>query len=147
MVSGLTLLRADETLIDRAKWSYPAFAEELRRASGNPKEDAAELFRRMVFNALISNTDDHPRNHAVLAKDRTWRLSPAYDLTPTPAAGMERDLAMTVGDFAAIIREMREIVRSQWEIVARAVKVSVKDCTTIRNPLENGGFDFEAAAR
>ena len=53
----------------------------------------------MIFNALISNTDDHPRNHAIIARDRSWQLSPAYDLTPTPSAGMERDLAMTVGDF------------------------------------------------
>ena len=36
----------------------------------------------MCFNALISNTDDHPRNHALIAKDKDWKLSPAYDLTP-----------------------------------------------------------------
>ena len=36
----------------------------------------------MSFNALISNIDDHPRNHALIAKDTDWKLSPAYDLTP-----------------------------------------------------------------
>src|SRR3972149_11431148 len=63
MVSALTLLRAEDTAVDRGKWSYPALAEELRRVCANPRQAAQELFRRMVFNALISNTDDHPRNH------------------------------------------------------------------------------------
>ena len=58
----------------------------------------------MCFNALISNTDDHPRNHAMIAKDRPWRLSPAYDLTPTPHISKERrDLALICGDQGRII--------------------------------------------
>ena len=61
----------------RENWSYLMLAEELRRVCAEPKKDAAELFRRMCFNALISNTDDHPRNHAVIAKARDWKLSPA----------------------------------------------------------------------
>jgi serine/threonine-protein kinase HipA len=74
-------------------------AEELRRASANPEHDAAELFRRMCFNALISNIDDHPRNHAIIAKNRDWKLSPAYDLTPaTPVSIERRDLALSIGD-------------------------------------------------
>ncbi|MFK8030032.1 MAG: HipA domain-containing protein [Gammaproteobacteria bacterium] len=43
-------------------------AEEIRRVSAQPKTDAPELFKRMCFNALITNNDDHPRNHAVIAK-------------------------------------------------------------------------------
>ncbi len=82
MISALTLLRAEDTHRSRDKWSYVLLAEELRRVSVAPAEDAAELFRRMCFNALISNIDDHPRNHALIAKDKDWRLSPAYDLTP-----------------------------------------------------------------
>src|SRR5262249_46465168 len=89
-----------EGITDRGKWSYVALAEELRRVSANPKKDTTELFRRMCFNALISNTDDHPRNHAILARNQHWRLSPAYDLTPSRQVSQEhRDLAMTVGDF------------------------------------------------
>ena len=53
----------------------------------------------MCFNALISNTDDHPRNHAVIAKGQDWSLSPAYDLTPTTPVSVERrDLALICGD-------------------------------------------------
>lgn len=95
MISALTLLRADDTISSRDKWSYIALVEELRRASAEPARDAAELFRRMCFNALISNTDDHPRNHALLADGKDWRLSPAYDLTPAPLiASDRRDLGL-----------------------------------------------------
>jgi serine/threonine-protein kinase HipA len=61
MVSALTLLRAEDAPQSRDKWSYVVLAEELRRVSAEPKKDAAELFRRMCFNALISNIDDHPQ--------------------------------------------------------------------------------------
>jgi len=99
MVSGLTLLRADESLERRTRWSYVILVEELRRVVAAPKKDARELFRRMCFNALITNIDDHPRNHAVIAKDKNWKLSPAYDLTPAPViAEKRRDLAMECGD-------------------------------------------------
>lgn len=96
MISGLTLLRTEDTHLHRNRWSYVLMVEELRRICPNPKEDAAELFRRMTFNALISNTDDHPRNHAAIAKDKDWRLSPAYDLTPSmPISKERRGLALT----------------------------------------------------
>ncbi len=165
MVSALTLLRAEDTTADRFKWSYPALAEELRRTCADPRAAARELFRRMCFNALISNTDDHPRNHAIIALNREWRLSPAYDLTPAPGVGMERDLAMTVGDLGrrataqnlvtqcprfllskeeaeSIVADMQAVVRGEWYGVARAAKVTVKDCEAIRNALENEGFSF-----
>ena len=100
MISGLTILRTEDTHQHRDRWSYVLLAEELRRISTNPKRDTTELFRRMVFNALISNTDDHPRNHAAIAKARDWQLSPAYDLTPSMPVSLERrDLAMSCGDF------------------------------------------------
>ncbi len=83
MISALTLLRTEDSHRSRDRWSYLLLVEELRRISSKPAQDAKELFKRMCFNGLISNTDDHPRNHAVIAWDREWRLSPAYDLTPT----------------------------------------------------------------
>lgn len=166
MVSALTLLRADESLVDRAKWSYVELAEELRRVCSNPRKDAAELFRRMCFNALISNTDDHPRNHAVIAKDRHWKLSPAYDLTPSRQVSREhRDLAMVVGDFGryasaqnllsqsrrflldppqaeAIIAEMGKRVEKTWRKVARSVGVTHADCEKIKGAFVYPGFSF-----
>jgi serine/threonine-protein kinase HipA len=100
LVSGLTLLDCDENYPDRERWSYPLLADELRRWSEKPDEDRAELFRRIVFNAAVTNNDDHPRNHAVRRTARGWRLTPAYDLVPAPVVSLERrDLAMTIGNY------------------------------------------------
>lgn len=67
--------------------SYILLTDGIRRVSASPEADLHDLFRRMCFNTAISNLDDHPRNHAVIAKNRGWRLSPAYDLTPVKAMG------------------------------------------------------------
>lgn len=165
MVSALTLLRSEDTAAARSGWSYPALAEELRRVCDNPRDAANELFRRMCFNALVSNTDDHPRNHAIIARQRAWHLSPAYDLTPAPSIGMERHLAMVVGDrgrlasaqniltergrflleadeAANLVDEMEMLVRKEWYGLARAAQVSEQDCETIRSAFENQGFGF-----
>lgn len=100
LVSGLTLLGSDDDPLDRAKWSYPLLADQLRRWSEKPDRDCAELFRRMVFNAAVTNDDDHPRNHAAIRSGRGWRLSPAYDLVPKPMVGIDkRALAMVVGQY------------------------------------------------
>lgn len=166
MISGLTLLRADDNVLRRERWSYVIMAEELRRIVSEPKKDAAELFRRMCFNALISNLDDHPRNHALMALDREWKLSPAYDLTPSPVVSQDnRELAMQCGDrgrFAnanniltqhsrfllsqdeamLIASTMTEQVRTSWYSVVRAQGVSEKDAETIR-----GAFVYEGFSR
>ena len=100
MVSALTLLRAGDSLGERGDWSYLLLADEIRRVSARPQDDLRELFGRICFNAAVSNLDDHPRNHAMLAKGRQWRLSPAFDLTPSPVVARERrDLAMACGRF------------------------------------------------
>jgi serine/threonine-protein kinase HipA len=99
-VSGLTLLNCGDDPMDRQRWSYILMADNLRRWSDNPEADCIELFKRMVFNAAVTNNDDHPRNHALIRRPKGWRLSPAYDLVPAPLVSQERrDLAMTVGDF------------------------------------------------
>jgi serine/threonine-protein kinase HipA len=164
MVSALTVLRTDETPAWRGRWSYLDFVEALRRASSTARRDAQEVFRRACFNALISNTDDHPRNHALVAMDREWGLSPAYDLTPTPHVSLERrDLAMAVGDAGrwanaqnllsqaprflltteqarATIDEVEAKVREGWYRVARRVGVTERDCVTISGAFAYPGF-------
>jgi serine/threonine-protein kinase HipA len=164
MISGLTLLHADEAVGARDRWSYVLMSEELRRVARDPKKDAPELFRRMAFNALISNIDDHPRNHALIAKEREWQLSPAYDLTPAPQIAQDRrDLAMAVGDqgrFAnaknvlsqhtrflleeaqakAIVFDMADKVRATWYEVVRGQGVTEKDAETIKSAFVYEGF-------
>ena len=85
LVSGLTVLDCGDSHLDRARWSYALLADNLRRWSDKPEADCAELFRRMVFKAAVTNNDDHPRNHALLRRKKAWRLSQAYDLVPAPA--------------------------------------------------------------
>ena len=155
MVSALTLLRAGDGPGERGDWSYLLLADEIRRASGAPEEDLRELFCRICFNAAVSNLDDHPRNHAILAKGRQWRLSPAYDLTPSPVVALERrDLAMACGRFgryanrtnllsehgrfllepaqaAAIFERTARTVRDQWRVHMRRAGVTERDCEAI----------------
>ena len=100
LVSAMTVLACGDSYLDRERWSYPLLADNLRRWSDKPQSDCAELFRRMVFNAAVTNNDDHPRNHALLRGREGWRLAPAYDLVPTPVVSLERrDLALTVGNY------------------------------------------------
>lgn len=95
LLSALTLLELDETEARLA--SYPSLAEVLRRLADEPVTDATELFRRMVFNILVGNTDDHAKNHACFWDGRWLSLTPAYDLVPMPRVGQEGRQAMRVG--------------------------------------------------
>lgn len=100
LVSGLTVVDAEDGYTGRERWSYLLLADELKRWSSKNREDRCELFRRMVFNAMVTNNDDHPRNHALLRTSGGWRLSPAYDIVPTAMVSQERrELALTVGEF------------------------------------------------
>jgi serine/threonine-protein kinase HipA len=100
LVSGLTVLDAEDGYVGRERWSYLLLADELRRWSSKSAEDRRELFLRMAFNAMVTNNDDHPRNHALVHTQGGWRLSPAYDILPVPLVSVERrDLALEVGRF------------------------------------------------
>jgi serine/threonine-protein kinase HipA len=94
-ISGLTIIGANES--ESAQQSYRRLAEQLRRFGSDPVKDAKELWRRMVFNILCNNNDDHLRNHGFLWDGKAWRLSPAYDIVPFPQVSLERDLAIGVG--------------------------------------------------
>ncbi|MEX2240046.1 MAG: HipA domain-containing protein [Burkholderiales bacterium] len=165
-VSGLTLLDADDSYLDRERWSYPLLADELRRWSEKSDEDRIELFRRLVFNAAVTNNDDHPRNHAVRRTARGWRLAPAYDLVPAPLVSLERrDLAMTIGTYgrtasvynllsqcerfgltaAAAAKEIEKMVATvqTWRDHFRACGVSAKDIGYIAPAYLPDGFFLE----
>lgn len=167
MVSALTVLRSDEDPQERSRWSYILLADELKRWVGDPTRDLRELFSRMVFNALISNIDDHPRNHALIAAGSDWCLSPAYDLTPMPQASTERDLAMEVGtvqnrranrknllsecgrfrlskeDATQLIDKMKALVSARWRDVVRECGGSEADVKAIERAFDYEGFEYE----
>ena len=171
-LSAHSLLGLDESVIDRVRWSYLDLAHLLRRISSTPAADSAELFRRMVFNALVSNTDDHPRNHAMLGlATGGWRLSPAYDLVPSNDRSLDdRSLAMICGitpgrerwanrnnlvsgsqhfdlgadEADATITQMKEIVVTRWEEHVRSHGGTSQDCRNIAHAITYEGFEYSA---
>ena len=78
--SAMTMLNATDN--DQKMYNYTEIADFLTQYSISPKEDLRELWMRIVFSILISNTDDHLRNHGFLHNGKGWRLSPVYDINP-----------------------------------------------------------------
>lgn len=107
LVSALTALRLHETEARLA--SYLDLAAIIRRRARHPLTDTKRLFRRMVFNILVGNTDDHARNHAFFWDGRHLDLTPVYDICPDQRSGRTASQAMTVGaeGRAATLRNAR----------------------------------------
>ena len=152
-ISSLSLMRLDEK--DRVPWSYISIAGLMRKYC--QADDLQKLFCRMVFNILVRNTDDHPRNHGFLNTEKGLKLSPAYDIVPTftqMGVGTDFNLAMTVGEKGRlatienalskyeqfglskrqaeeIINEMSEKVRN-WENLFKNCGVSEKDVELLK---------------
>jgi serine/threonine-protein kinase HipA len=84
---------------DNQTRSYMEIVDALRQHGAAPKADMEALWRRVVFNVLISNIDDHMRNHGFLYEGPDgWRLSPAYDLNPTPTDIKPRILSTAINE-------------------------------------------------
>jgi serine/threonine-protein kinase HipA len=94
-LSAMSMLGAK----DNETRSYLEIVDALRQHGAAPKADIEALWRRMVFNILISNTDDHLRNHGFLYEgQKGWRLSPAYDLNPVPVDIKPRVLSTAINE-------------------------------------------------
>ena len=94
-LSAMSMLGA----ADNERRSYLEIADAVRSHGAIPRRDLAQLWRRVVFSVLVSNTDDHLRNHGFLyERDRGWRLSPAFDLNPTPTDERARVLATNIDE-------------------------------------------------
>ena len=167
MISGYTALRTDWSNRAGPAWNYASLAEELQRVSTKPVEDSKELFKRMVFNALISNLNDTPGNHSFIAKRTGWNLSPAYDLRPlsttSTANSGQRCLSMICGirgryanaenllsecrrfclgmeEAVAVVDSMEERVRNSWYRIACRAGVSEMECKAISGSFCYPGF-------
>ncbi len=95
MISCLSALGAHES--EAHLKSYIDIAFELKKLSAKPLEDCRELYKRMIFNILMTNTDDHLKNHSLIYSESGWRLSPLYDVVPFPQSGETKMLALGVG--------------------------------------------------
>ncbi|NPT55871.1 type II toxin-antitoxin system HipA family toxin [Paraburkholderia elongata] len=96
--SAMTLLERQD---GESEASYLDIAEYLagNGAQGHIDEDLAQLFRRVVFNVLVGNRDDHLRNHGFIREASGWRLSPAFDMNPNPS---KREHALTLDGMSAL---------------------------------------------
>jgi serine/threonine-protein kinase HipA len=127
--------------------SYLEIAEALREYGAQPVQDLRELWKRMVFNILIANVDDHLRNHGFLHVGASgWRLSPIYDLEPTPehikprilhtridfhdgtakldlALGVAKEFGLALNEATIIVKNMVEAVQT-WEEEAERLGIS-----------------------
>jgi len=96
MVSALTVLGYN-TFPDGRYATYADLADEIRERFVEPRVTLRELFARISFNILCSNTDDHGRNHAAFVREDGLALTPAYDICPQARTGTEADQAMAYG--------------------------------------------------
>jgi len=130
-LSAMSMLDAE----DNEQRSYLEIADALRQYGAKPEEDCAQLWRRMVFNILISNTDDHLRNHGFLYQTGGWRLSPAYDLNPVPVDIKPRILTTAIDeadgtaslDLAYEVAEHFGLSADKAKAIAKEVGTAVKN--------------------
>jgi serine/threonine-protein kinase HipA len=141
-LSAMSMLGAK----DRDTRSYLEIVDALRRHGAAPKGDMEQLWRRMVFNILISSTDDHLRNHGFLyAGQEGWRLSPAYDLNPVPVDVKPRILTTAINeddgtaslDLAMSVAEYFELEKRKAKAIVRQVGKAV---STWRNEAARHGI-------
>jgi serine/threonine-protein kinase HipA len=135
-LSAMSMLGAK----DNESRSYLEFVDVLRRYGAAPTEDMEALWRRIVFTILISNTDDHLRNHAFLYEGQGgWRLSPAYDLNPVPIDIKPRVLATAITEddttaslaLAFEVAGYFEIAESKARAIAAEVAAAVSTWRTV----------------
>jgi serine/threonine-protein kinase HipA len=133
-MSAMTALSAN----DRQSRSYLDIVDALRRDGSRVTSDVRQLWRRLVFNVLVSNTDDHLRNHGFLRDAEGWHLAPAYDMNPMPADVRPRihSLAIDESDTTASFETAFEvsprfgIARSDARTIAREVARVVRTWRT-----------------
>jgi serine/threonine-protein kinase HipA len=150
-LSAMSMLGAND---NDSGHSYLEIADALTQYGASPRVDLAELWRRIVFNVFISNTDDHLRNHAFLYEvGRGWKLSPAYDLNPNPYgknalslnisetdSTQSLDLALSVAEyFHLTMKEAQTIIEEtscavkNWRNVARSLNASNRKIEFMEN--------------
>ena len=141
--SAMTMTGNNEDILRNTTASYLDIAEVIQQYGANVKEDLAQLWKRIVFNILISNTDDHLRNHGFILSDKGWLLSPAYDINPSIDKNglslnidmdnndLDIELAKSVGEYFRLnntamnnsIEEVKLGVK-QWKILANEIGIS-----------------------
>jgi serine/threonine-protein kinase HipA len=156
-LSAMTALDAQDH--ENRQRSYLEIADFIRVEGAATPADLAQLWRRMMFNVLVSNTDDHLRNHGFLRAEKGWRLAPAYDMNPTPTDVKPRIHALALDEtdptaaaetllaiaprFGLTSAAAREIAAevgasvSGWASVAKAVGLKAGDIKRMESAFEH----------
>ncbi|OPC57337.1 toxin HipA [Elizabethkingia bruuniana] len=141
--SAMTMTGNNEDTIKNQPASYLDIVEFIQNYGCKVNENLRQLWRRIVFNIAVSNTDDHLRNHGFILSNEGWVLSPAYDLNPSidkdglalnidmDNNALDFELAKSVGDFFRLNQsEMNNILNEvftsvkQWKEVAHKIGIS-----------------------
>lgn len=145
--SAMTLLGKKDRANASDGSSYLEMASLIRKYGASPKKDLVELWKRIVFNMAVSNTDDHLRNHGFLLVDDGWHLSPLYDVNPNPdgdALSLNVDEYSNLIDFELIrsvasifgitdekatnyIEDVKVIVENNWKKVSKEYGLSRRE--------------------
>lgn len=141
--SAVTMTGRNEELIRDEIPSYLEIVEFIQFSGVNVTEDLHQLWRRLIFNILISNTDDHLRNHGFILTNKGWQLSPAFDINPSTEKdglalnidmdnnALDIELAKSVGvyfrlsgkEMNVILDEVKASV-TNWKKVANEIGIS-----------------------
>jgi len=125
--SAMTMTGNTEESIKENKPSYLEIAEFIKFSGASNEEDLNQLWKRIVFNIAISNTDDHLRNHGFLLTEKGWRLSPAFDVNPsidksglalnidTESNALDFELAYSVGEYFMLDKKRMDQIFSEVE--------------------------------
>jgi serine/threonine-protein kinase HipA len=141
--SAMTITGNNEDTIRDNQASYLDIAEFISNNGANIKANLHQLWRRIIFNIAISNTDDHLRNHGFILTKEGWILSPAYDLNPsidkdglalnidTDNNALDFDLAKSVGEYFRLNKNQMEViiqevleVTTKWKTIANEIGIS-----------------------
>lgn len=138
--SAMTMTSNTETTIRDHQASYLELAEFIQNYGSNIENNLAQLWRRIVFNIAISNTDDHLRNHGFIINKEGWALSPAYDLNPSIdkdglALNIDMDNNALDYDLAKSVGIYFRLDENQMNIILNEVITAVNSWKNIANQL------------
>ena len=141
--SAMTMTGNNEDTIRDTQASYLDIAEFISNHGANIESNLHQLWRRIIFNIAISNTDDHLRNHGFILTKEGWILSPAYDLNPsidkdglalnidTNNNNLDFELAKSVGEYFRLNNTQMDIIINQivtvvidWKAIATTIGIS-----------------------
>ncbi len=144
--SAMTMTGNSEENLRDSRASYLEIAEFLKFSGAYNRDDLQQLWRRIVFNIAISNTDDHLRNHGFLLSEKGWCLSPAFDVNPSldksglalnidmDDNSLDLELAKSVGEYFMLkTNDMDEIINQvkavtkRWKTYASAIGIPKKE--------------------